>query len=499
MSKYMFVWAHGSLIKWYTAFSEAFRLASSENKVILFVQGGEDVKTGKKYAVYNDVINIIDGFVYNPDLKITDLKISNNIVELENHFNDNFFWEDIKVDRFIRYKKDQSFVVQYLSYAVDKFIGHYKKYSPVLGFGESTMAIYRLSKRIFEKDKLPYLSAIVTRYFKRYSIEADWFWRWDEALVNYRKYLNEDIPKEVLDVVLPVYERIITKKQTTINFDYYKKNLNIGYNKLSSNSISSIVQKWKAYQKLQDQKDELANNVRYSQVDSSLIQKYARIKKAKQNHKGYKDLLTNEIPKNIKFCSFFLHFQPEYTVDSLGKFFIDQNYLVKNIASALPADMYLVVKDHPTMVGARDVSFYEDILSNKNVFLLNDKIDSYDVIVQSKVVFTIVGTAALEAMFMGIPAIMFGKYAFDTTNTISLSTNFWDLPELVRKKLLEKHDPADVKKHALALLAGKYIGSLDGQLPVHPDLDDEFADKSADYFIVRDSFTTELQRRKIID
>ncbi len=498
MSKYMFVWAHASLIKWYTAFSESFRMASPDNKVILFVHGREDVEIGKQYDVFDEVVDIIDGFVYNPDIKVTDLKISKNIVELEEHFNDNFFWEDVKVDRFIRAKKDKSFIVQYLNFAVDKFMDYYKKYAPVLGFGESTMAIYRLTKRIFERDELPYLCAIGTRYFSRYSVDDDWYWNWDLALENYRKYLTEDIPQDILDVVVPVYERIITKKQTTINFDYYKKNLSIGYNKLSSNSFSTIIQKWKAYRKLNEQKEELVNNVRYSQVDSSLLKKFTRVKKAQKDHAAYAELVLNEIP-NVKFCSFFLHFQPEYTVDSLGKFFIEQNYLVKNIASALPADMYLVVKDHPTMVGVRDVSFYEDILSNKNVLLLNDKISSYEVIKQSKLVFTIVGTAALEAMFMGIPAIMFGKYAFNNTNTISFSPNFWDLPELVRKKLLEKYDPAEVKKHALALLAGKYAGSLEGQLPVHPDLDDAFADRSPDYFIVRDSFMTELRRRKIID
>jgi capsule polysaccharide export protein KpsC/LpsZ len=148
---------------------------------------------------------------------------------------------------------------------------------------------------------------------------------------------------------------------------------------------------------------------------------------------------------------------------------MNQNYLIGNIAAALPSDYYLVVKDHPTMIGLRKPEFYQDILSNTNVILLHHTFDSIHLIKRSDIIFTIVGSAAIEANIIGKPSILFGRYAFDTTNLISFCPDFWQLPEMINKKLNQSHSQEDIKRHAYALLAAKISGSHVGRIPFTED------------------------------
>ena len=472
MGKTIFFFSHIPQITWYSVMAQGFRDYFKDCRIVLFVHGKAERKLALQYKEYDEVFDLIEGFQYKAAITLSQISFSENVIQLEKDLMLSFFWEDAKVDRWVRAKNNPAFVAQYLNHAFDVLYEKYNSYQPVCAFGESTMAIYRYAHRLFDRDKKPYLAPMSTRYFDRFYLEDNWYWCWEEAIKYYHEYIENGIPEDVLKQVLPVYENIAVNSRKPIAFENFTKTNTKGYKDFKWFDFQKV---WTILQNIGAvDKDEVNNNIRNSVLETSVIQKLKRYFGFKKNYKAYLELVEKEVPKNISICTYFLHFQPEYTVDSLGKFYIDQNFLIANIASSLPAGHYLVVKDHITMVGLRPRAFYEHIKANSNVILLHHSVDSISLIKQSKMVFTIVGTSALEAMFLGVPSIMFGKYAFDTTNLISLCTDIWELGDLIRKKMAETHTPHEVKKHALALLAGKYMGSDPGKIVIAENTKDEF-------------------------
>lgn len=495
--KWLFVFAHSLLIKEYTAYASAFQSLGDNNKVLLFVHGGIDKSYALQFKEYNEVVDVLHGFNASIDDMKEGIQVFNKpIIELEKKIGHSFVWDDIRVDRYLRNLNNNNFIIDYLNFTFNKINELYQMYCPVLGYGESTMAIYRLIHRLFESENKLYVAAIGSRYFPRFYIEDTWNWEWKEAIKLYHQYLKDGLDTKTEKEIMPYYEKIVLQLAKPIAFEQFSEKYTKGYNGINFN-FSEIKNILSRHSLNTNNKLEFKNNPRFSIVEQTLFSKLKRYLKNRSYNKGYQKLVTKKIPQDSKFAIYFLHYQPEYTVDSLGRFYMNQNYLIKNIAASLPADMLLLVKDHVPMIGLRPPSFYSDIVANKNVVLVNHSIDSLSLIKEAQIVFTIVGTVALEAMFMGKPSIMFGQYAFNTTNLITFCSNFWELPEKIKHQLALKFSPEDVRKHALALLAGKYNASLPGQLPTAAEQLDTYYMSTA-YNLVKNGFTNYLKHNKIL-
>ncbi|MFM7022532.1 MAG: hypothetical protein ACKOXB_06100 [Flavobacteriales bacterium] len=458
----VFFFTHPTQTTWFTLIAESIKTHFKDVRIVVFSHGQSELDYARQYKVYDEFIDLIDGFEYNPHLPLGDIKYSPNLKQLEEDLNLSFFWEDCRTDRWLRVKNDGNFTLQYLNHAFEILHKKYKEYNPIFGYGESTMAIYRFAHRLFDRDNKKYYTALLTRYYKRFYMEDDWFWSWKDAIKNYHYYLENGIPQDVLDVVLPIYTNVVEKKVKPVATQVYNAKHKKGFTDFNWFNIGKMFSIFKEMKAISDY--DMKNNVRYVISEKTLSQKLKRYFGFKKNHRDYLKLIEHDLPKGISYSSYFLHYQPEYTSDSLGKFYVDQQFLISNIAMSLPAGQFLVVKDHVVSVGLRPKSFYEHIKKNPNVILLRHDYSPDEIVKNSKVVFTIVGSVALEAMFIGKPTIMFGKYAFAKTNTISLCTSFWELGDMIRQKMNEKHDPGEVKRHALALLAGKYSGSMPGDI-----------------------------------
>lgn len=109
-----------------------------------------------------------------------------------------------------------------------------------------------------------------------------------------------------------------------------------------------------------------------------------------------------------------LHYQPECTSSPLGQHFVEQDLLVKLIASVMPDDCCILVKDHPRpSLKLRYPQFFEDIKAQKNVFLVDVKKnprDLYDVV---DGVIGLTGTSLWEALFMKKPVLMAGSILYE--------------------------------------------------------------------------------------
>ena len=138
------------------------------NRNVLFVHGEEEKEFAKKFDVYDEVVDMIEGFIFDDSKNIDDLLVSSKISELEKQCKTNFFWEDLKIDRWARAKNNRSFLIQYMNHASSIIFDKVDQYNPIFGYGESTMAIYRMAHHKFDSLNRKYIGATSTRYFKRF-------------------------------------------------------------------------------------------------------------------------------------------------------------------------------------------------------------------------------------------------------------------------------------------------------------------------------------------
>jgi hypothetical protein len=137
-------------------------------------------------------------------------------------------------------------------------------------------------------------------------------------------------------------------------------------------------------------------------------------RRAKQVKQALTDrYVTAESLKNIRYVFFPLHTEPEISLLVYGRPFVNQIELARMIALSLPADVFLVVKEHPWMVGKRKLSAYKKLLAIPKVLLVDPKIQARNLIADADAVAVITGSIALEASIMRKPVLTFGDCPFN--------------------------------------------------------------------------------------
>ena len=92
--------------------------------------------------------------------------------------------------------------------------------------------------------------------------------------------------------------------------------------------------------------------------------------------------------------------------------------MIDSLVSAIPDNCKIYIKDHPRQFTrpkksantllVRDIEFYERLIENKNVYLIDLEYDSGELAKSSMCVATITGTAGWEALLKGTPVCVFG-------------------------------------------------------------------------------------------
>ncbi|MFK8017209.1 MAG: hypothetical protein AB8G17_17425 [Gammaproteobacteria bacterium] len=157
--------------------------------------------------------------------------------------------------------------------------------------------------------------------------------------------------------------------------------------------------------------------------------RYVRARKSKRY------LRDHHVPfsalRGKKYAVYFLHVQPELTVEEMAFDFQDQVNTLRNILAALPADMSLVVKEHSPMLGYRPLEVYSKLVHMPGIILVDTGVDSHELIAQSSVVVTLTGTVALEALLYRVPAVVLGSIYFDVFDGISKPENLDDMKSML--------------------------------------------------------------------
>lgn len=175
-----------------------------------------------------------------------------------------------------------------------------------------------------------------------------------------------------------------------------------------------------------------------------------------------KNILTfDQLAEQDKFAFYPLHFEPEVSMQVVGRPYQNQIELVRNIARNLPVGMNLIVKEHPRSKGFRRLSYYKKLLKISNVRLVNTDIPTNIVVKKAALVTVISGSTGLEAAIIGRPVITFGVPVYNmlpnfmVRHCTDLNNLGWD----VRKMLLGyEKDQNKLEKYICA--------TIDGSVPV---------------------------------
>ena len=146
----------------------------------------------------------------------------------------------------------------------------------------------------------------------------------------------------------------------------------------------------------------------------------------------------------------------------MGDFYTNQISLIKNMAQSLPTGVELFVKEHPTMglVGWRNLEFYKQIIELPNVKLIHPSFPSEKIYKKCSLVITAVGTSGFEALFYGIPVIVFGDVLYSNISSVTKMNSFDELTSLIQNSLNQKPEPDELN----LLLKLLEINSIDFDL-----------------------------------
>ena len=110
-----------------------------------------------------------------------------------------------------------------------------------------------------------------------------------------------------------------------------------------------------------------------------------------------------------KYVYYALHYQPECTSSPLGGIYANQMLAIKVLASSLPENVWLYVKEHPVQTSfCREKTYYEELKKIPKVKLISQRIPSEILMKNAVAVASLTGTVFLETQIIQKPCICMG-------------------------------------------------------------------------------------------
>lgn len=197
--------------------------------------------------------------------------------------------------------------------------------------------------------------------------------------------------------------------------------------------------------------DVIKNPVRF-------IPSVVRYRSAKIYRGNLRRLTTKTIDLNAHFVYFPLQLQPELTTSIMGGEYADQLLAVEELLRIIPDGVKVYIKENPKQTELeRGPNFFKRLQQLENVVLLDKSFDSRTLIIKSKFVAILNGTAGWEALNLGRPVLVFGYcwyINFSGVTKYSEKINYFDIVNNIPKKL-------EVMKQHSQLMGGAADGVVD--------------------------------------
>jgi len=334
------------------------------------------------------------------------------------------------------------------------------KFEPDFLFVEQNSAPYRLAWRLAREKGIPTGQFMQARVWpERVYLETGLGMDWQQARAAYREMGNNPMTGEELTRVTQKLVSIHKEKTKPVSTRWaVSKSAPTFLPRLHPTKLWAGAKAW------------LGERSRTAKINPrvlpghlySPLEKYFRYRsgvKAKRFLRQHQTPL--EIIQKHKYAVYFLHVQPELTVEEMAFEYQDQVNTLRNILAFLPADMSLVVKEHSPMVGRRQIDTYSRLMHMPGMILADPAEDSHQLITHASLVVTLTGSAGLEAIYYGIPAIVLGSVFFDCFNGVYKPKNLQEL-----EKLLSEPDKlkGSTRDDALRALGSMLRGSVPGMM-----------------------------------
>ncbi len=408
---------------------EAFALLAEDMKertdvsITVWTIGKENKHEAKKYNSIDDSIR------FDKEIELDKEKKSEYqrdwLKKLEEKIGKNVIHKYVTSDRYIcarrpnlsrflypddwGYKKTYDFVAEIL-----KRVERRVKATNLDGvYVESSSSISCLIRHICRLNDVTAFNIVRTRLWEgRVYLEKQNNYVWTDCRQAYNKY--SDIPD-------PLKEKCISKA-SDINDNlsknrYYERD-RIG--KINIDDLLSIDKILQYIKKRHKYRQEPWSKCFRSHSPSvfSISGLVYRLIRRKISEYCYKRAVTDAPVLDRQFAAYFLHVQPEATVDVMAYQYMDQITAIKNIVAGLPSSIPLYVKEHQPMIGNRPSNFYSELQQIPGVILINSTINQHYIIKNAQAVFTLTGTAGLESVIHGTPAVVLGEVFFNQFNGV---------------------------------------------------------------------------------
>jgi hypothetical protein len=184
---------------------------------------------------------------------------------------------------------------------------------------------------------------------------------------------------------------------------------------------------------------------------------------------------------SIPYVYFPLHFQPELTTSVFGGIYCDQMLALEALSRKIPLGITIYVKENPIQGEfMRGSGFFERLAALKNVVLVPQETNTYQLIHKARLVATITGTAGWEAITGGVPVLVFGKAWYVSMPGVYRYAEDLDLQIVMDCQI--NHD--DLEKALSQLLTKMGVGELSLE-----NVDKDSLDKVSNGCLIAQSIT----------
>jgi hypothetical protein len=437
-------------------------------RTFLWVVGQANHAVGLETAAFERVVNVIDGF---SPRSVPERETAENleyIADLERRCGSVFFRHYAAADRqLMRRRWPADVVARYGAMAARTMEREVALEGPFFAatIGENNFLPYRIAHQILGTDR-PYWCLVGARHWDdRFFLDQAQSGLWPRCVDLYRRYLGGEIPADSRDRAEVKLHQVCDRSEQP-GYVRMQPQAPFGVRVLLSRALSRrfFGQIWKVLVSRAGDDNLALPSVR------ELAHWIPLNVSATVRRRVFGWIAVDRIPEG-RIATFFLHVEPEHAVYVQSFAHRDQCAVIENIAASLPANWRLVVKEHRPMLGRRPLSRYARLRRIPNVTLASDRLDSYELIRRSQVIFTLNGTAALEAVYQGIPAIIFGDAFFETFEGVR---RVHSLPQL-RAALADFCDgrfKGASRAAAVACLAAMHDTSYPGTMGMYHPLED---------------------------
>lgn len=173
----------------------------------------------------------------------------------------------------------------------------------------------------------------------------------------------------------------------------------------------------------------------------------------------YKNKKISDIPKD-NYIIFFAPYQPEASSQPDAELYSDPRLVLQHLKSCFPKNIKILYKEHPTkflyfiqgfgtQIGDhRSIEYYRDLIK-MGICLVDSKLDSKCLILNSQLVAGINGTFVIESVILGKPVVYYGNGWFAKipfANKVSFDDKLSDMRFDFDKNYIHK-----IRKHLLRL------------------------------------------------